>query len=290
MPQMPTIDSFDAAELEFLDVCPWCRSTSFRTLFHERGFSYVECEHCTLIFLQPRVKEEFISRLYDGDAYHVDTNIAYTRRVGERRLHLLGRLAPQARVFEDGAGMGAFVAACQQQGLEAGGCDLGQDAVQKAKRLFGVDLHHGTLETAGVAEGSLDVLAGFNLLSHLYHPWDYMQHASRLLKPGGRWFIRTGDRSGVMKHVRRGNWSAPEHTFHYNRRLLGEMADAANLKITQVIPAFDSDFPYFLFDYSRPQTSVTRQLAAYACSYSILFWNMFKLPKDDVYIVMRRID
>lgn len=292
MPDMPSIDQFNVDQLESLRNCPLCTSENASHLFDERGWSYWQCRKCTLIYLNPRLREEYIGLIYDDDTYHTATNRAYTRRLGEKQLNLLRKfgvdLGPESKVFEDGAGMGAFVAACVAEGIDASGSDLGHDAIDKAKQLFDVDLHLGTLDSAGVPEGTLDVLVGFNLLSHLYEPWTYADRAHRLLKPGGYWFVRTGDRSGIMKRVGGGRWSAPEHIFHFTKRSLVAIAGTHGFDLVRTVPAFDSSFPNLLAAYSRSGTRPTHRIATKVHSYSYLAWTLLGLPKEDRYFLFQK--
>jgi hypothetical protein len=133
---------------------------------------------------------------------------------------------------------------------------------------------------AELGESSVDVFASFNLLSHVYLPWEYLKRVSHLLVPDGRLLLRTGDRSGSFRNLRWGQWSAPEHVFHYNASILREMMNAAQLTVERIIPAFDSDYPYFLYDYSHgSQPSRLRKAARLACGLSVLTWNTLGLKK-----------
>lgn len=291
---MPAFDQFTRDHLEQLSACPWCRSTEASYMFDEQGWSYWQCGNCSLIYLNPRLKETCIGLIYDDETYHAATNLAYNKRLGEKQLDLLrGFGAPLGRdsnVFEDGAGMGAFVAACRAAGIDANGSDLGQDAIEKAKHNFNVDLHFGTLGTVGIEDGSLDVLAGFNLLSHLYEPWAYADQVRRLLKPGGYWFVRTGDRAGVMSRVGRGHWSAPEHVFHYTGRVLNDIAQESGLTYVRSVPAFDSSFPNLLAGYGNSGSGLSHRVARKIHSYSNIAWTIARLPKEDKYVLFRRMD
>jgi SAM-dependent methyltransferase len=285
---MPQITEFTESQIEALHSCPWCHSQSTEYLFSESGFPYVQCRNCTLIYLQKRVREENLEMVYT-DSYHVAADGAWVRRTAEKRLNLFGKLPPRARIHEDGAGTGAFVAVCRSRGFECTGNDLGIGSIQIANEMFGVDLVHGPVEAVGLEPRSIDAFACFNLLSHVYCPWEYLANISKLLAPTGVLLLRTGDRSGHFRNLRWGNWSAPEHVFHYTDSVLKGMASAANLIIERTIPAFDSDYPYFLHNYSNtPGSSLSKKLARRVSSYSVLIWNLLKLPKDDVFVMARR--
>jgi SAM-dependent methyltransferase len=285
MRSMPAVTEFTPAQLETLHICPYCASSSSKYLFVERGFNYQECRSCSLIFLGTRVREEFVGAVYDAEGYHSATPTAATRRTAEKRVALLGKLPPSARVVEDGAGDGLFVAACRRAGYQAIGCDLGADAVAKAHQLNDIELRHSSLQGLGLEASSMQAVASFNLLSHLYQPWEYMREVSRILRPGGVWLTRVGDKTGWKKRLARGNWSAPEHVYHFPIRLVVEMADRAGLKLTRVQPAFDSDFPQVLSRLSRFSSGPLGTVARRAGQASLLTWIALGLPRDDYYLL-----
>lgn len=284
---MPSVDQFETDQLETVEECPWCESPRRTYVFAEKGYPHFQCADCSLIYLGTRLKEEFVPLIYDNDAYHAAVDCAWVKRTGEKRLNLLGPLPPGSRIFEDGAGAAGFLAACQARGHQATGCDLGLDAVRTAKELFDVDLQHGTMTSLGLPDASLDVMANFNLMSHLYEPWAYLEEARRILTDDGLLFIRTGLRDGPMKYVRRGEWSAPEHVFHYTRRALEQMLSHAGFRIERIAPAFDSDFPYFLYRFGQGGNSRLHRLGRKISGYSAFAWTLLKLPKDDVFIFAR---
>jgi SAM-dependent methyltransferase len=240
-----------------------------------------------LIFLRVRVREEVVHAIYDAP-YHSSRNLKHARWVGEKRLALLGDLPKDARIVEDGAGNGAFLRAALDHGFVARGCDLGLNSIEIAKSAFGVELVHGRLADLAIEPGSLDVVASFNLLSHLYEPWRYIESVAALLKPGGRWLCRTGDRSGFMGRVGHGDWSAPEHVFHFTARVLHEMAERANLRWRWQTPAFDSDFPYLFLRYGREGDTPLRRVLKRGSSLFIRGWSRLGLPKEDIYFIAER--
>jgi SAM-dependent methyltransferase len=288
MRTMPPITQFPLSKLETLYACPYCGCAETRYLFVERGFPYVECRECGLIFLATRVKQQNVGEIYDNEGYHSDQPTRATRRTAEKRAALLGSLPRGAKVIEDGAGNGLFVAACRARGFDATGCDLGADAVAKAAQVAGVELVHGTLASLGLAAASRDAVACFNLLSHLYEPWAYVREVSRLLRPGGIWLTRVGDRAGWKKRMGRGDWSAPEHVFHYPLDLVQRMAAEAGLRCEYSRPAFDSDFPNLLGKVARAVPGAGGRALAIGNQVLLRTWLALKLPRDDYYLRFRK--
>ena len=283
MRSMPAVTEFQPAELETLHACPFCKSERARYLFSERGFSYQQCRDCALIFLGTRVREDFVGRVYDTEGYHSAQPSAATRRTAQKRVALLA-LPKGAAIVEDGAGDGLFVAACRAAGYDASGCDLGADAVAKAAQAHGVTLARSTLDGLSLPPGSVDGVASFNLLSHLYRPWDYMREVERILRPGGVWLTRVGDKTGWKKALARGRWSAPEHVFHFPLALVERMAEESGLKLVFKRPAFDSDFPQLLSQLGKGKRGPLGSIGRRAATASMLTWLALGLPRDDYYL------
>jgi 2-polyprenyl-3-methyl-5-hydroxy-6-metoxy-1,4-benzoquinol methylase len=289
MVMMPDISRFTQEQLETLAACPWCKDSSPLPMFVEKGFPYVQCQKCELIYLQTRVRQEHLGAVY-GEDYHSQVDARYAWRNGEKRLDLLGALPSGARIHEDAAGSGAFVAVCQQRGFHCTGNDLGVGSIKTAKDMFGVALTHGTVADAELKPGSLDVFAAFNLLSHLYEPWNYFRSVAELLSPTGVLLLRTGNRVGHFRTFQWGRWSAPEHVFHYTISTIRDMMRASGLEIVRMVPAFDSDYPYFMSKQAEDGSlhPVVRRTARRCWSLSVLTWNYLRLPKDDVFIIASR--
>lgn len=287
MPEMPQLADFVDDELECVPRCHYCGEGASRELFSENGFPHVQCEGCSLIYLRIRVRQSHVHRIYDGP-YHEAGSPGYAYKVAVQRLALLGRLPVGAKIVEDGAGVGAFVAAAREAGHHALGCDLGSDAIRRAQEWFGVELTQGALGSLALPPASVNAVASFNLLSHLYEPWTYMRQVAEILAPGGRWICRTGDRRGFMAYVGRGRWSAPEHVFHFTRPVLKQMVAAAGLNWVYDKPAFDSDFPYVLMNFAKSGKGWSHRAAGFATKVAIKGWSACGLPKEDIYFVAER--
>lgn len=288
MAKMPHRNKFDLIQLDTLTCCPWCKGNDAISLFVEKGWPYVQCCNCKLIYLSTRIKEEYVHLLYDQDEYHDSSNLRWLANNGEKRLALLGNINQEAVIFEDGAGSGSFIAACLKRNYKASGCDLGLDAIKQAHEIFGVSIHNNTLIGMSLGSSSVDYLVSFNLMSHLYQPWNYLKECRRVLKDNGTLLIRTGDRTGPMRDIGWGHWSAPEHVFHFPRDTFSNMLEEAGLCIVTRIPAFDSDYPYWLFNLRKHnKASILREPINFFVRFIYWCWIVLRLPKDDVFYIIK---
>lgn len=280
--------NIDPKLIERIDNCPYCQEYQSKYIFTENGFPYFECLSCQLIFLQTRLKEENLGILYNDQTYHKPQISQYHFFVARRRLEMFRNLPKEARIHEDGAGIGNFVAEAKKRGYQVTGSDLGADSVSKAKELCDVSLFQGKIQDLGIKFETLDGFAAFNLFSHLYSPWNYISYVSSLLKPGGQFLTLTANRLGFFRYLYKGRWGAPEHVYHFNVPLIRKFLATAGLECVMVKPAFDSDFPYLFYETSRNSTGLKKKITSGICRGSIRAWNLLSLPKDDVYILAKK--
>ncbi len=283
MREMPHISSVDEQKIESLAACPSCSSNNNELLFKEKGYGYYLCE-CELIFLNPRIKEKDVGFIYEGSAYHSYINSDYQSIIAKKRLELFPNLNEGDRLHEDGASNGFFLQYAKTRNLNCTGSDISQEASEAAKKTYGVDVQAAALEKVQLPPKSLNALASFNVLCHVYRPWEYLKACYDLLDDGGYLLLRTGDRNSYFRKVQQGNWSAPEHVYHFSYSYLKKELSSLGFKEIKKIPAFDSDYPYFLFDSAQKGNP----LAKFICQNTIRLWNLLKLPKDDIYILCKK--
>lgn len=277
-------EHFESDNLEVIDKCPYCASSTSTHVANEVGFDYLQCDACEIIYLTPRVKEKFAHLIYDYD-YHISPNKDYEQIIARKRLALFRFQTGGLRIHEDGAGIGSFAYVAKQAGHDVSASDFGGDSIEKAKAMFGMDVAQGSLEDQNLKSSSLDGLACFNLMCHLYTPWKYIEEVSRVLKPDGFFLCRTGDRRGFFKKW--GNLGAPEHNFHYNRKILVRMLRENGLVLRRFFPAFDSDFPFNLILPDAERSAASRAKITLARTIHRT-WTSLKLPKEDIFFLAQK--
>lgn len=285
---LPSYEETSHSQIERISKCPYCLGKHSSFFAKENGWRYVICRACGLIRLEERIKEQYISTIYNCD-YHRKKNIGYELKVAKKRLGLL-RLESHRpiRIHEDGAGIGAFAFTALKQGHVISASDLGQDSVDQARELFDITIEKKSIEELEVPKGSLDAFACFNLLSHLYEPWNYIDRVASLLRPGGIFIFRTGNRKGIFKHY--GELSAPEHVYHYHSGITKKLCQANGLKLIREIPAFDSDVPLSII-HSRLISGLPNRIKKPARLAGLLthrIWNFCKLPKEDYFYLFKK--
>ena len=87
-----------------------------------------------------------------------------------------------------------------------------------AQKKFGERVYNGTLENAGFADETFDLVALSDLLEHVPSPLSFLKEVWRILKPGGMVMIVTPNAASVTERLMRGKWShyKSEHLYYFS--------------------------------------------------------------------------
>lgn len=92
-------------------------------------------------------------------------------------------------LLDVGTGCGFFLATAQKRGWEANGIEPSVQSVEVAQREYGLDLFKGTLQEYD-GNVQFDAVTFINVLDHSAEPWEEIERARGLLKPGGLIYLR----------------------------------------------------------------------------------------------------
>lgn len=199
--------------------CPVCRSQSARYLFSQKeSFSYsgidkdyifdlVQCVHCSMTYVNPRLKEDVALEIYrqdlietckHGDAHDETKGAlfdAYHARIDERKEHFSGivdaisRKISHGRMLEIGSSFGYFVQQCQEGGYQAYGIEPSRGCASFAREALGLrNIASATWEDDPFPI-LFDVVCMLSVIEHLYHPVACLRYVDSRLKAGGYLFL-----------------------------------------------------------------------------------------------------
>ena len=139
--------------MESLNKCPICDHESHKEFLlvndysiTKEDFHIVQCDGCDFKFTNPRPAQNEIGKYYESDEYvsHSDTNEGIVNKIYQmvkvctlsKKLALLNRLRPKGNVLDIGAGTGAFLKFCGDNGWEITGVEPDESARKIAPFLF----------------------------------------------------------------------------------------------------------------------------------------------------------
>ena len=204
-----------------------------------RHHAIVQCVQCGLVYTNPRLDGQDILDSYVA----VEDPLYLQERDGrvltfERHLRPLEKIKPPpGRLLDVGAYTGVFVEIAGRHGWDAWGLEPSHWAVSEARRL-GLHMIEGTLASADLSEASFDVVTLWDVIEHVTDPYDEIQRAYRLLKPGGLLVVHTMDIDSLFAKVmgRRWPWLMEMHIYYFSRRTLAAMLEKAGFGILRASP------------------------------------------------------
>jgi 2-polyprenyl-3-methyl-5-hydroxy-6-metoxy-1,4-benzoquinol methylase len=111
----------------------------------------------------------------------------------ERRraaLMFLGDRSP-GTILDIGCGQGTFLAVMAKRGWSVAGVDFDIEAVAAARRLHGIDVRVGTVDTVVDTGSNFDVVTASHVIEHVPDPLEFLIQCRKLLRPGGCVVLRT---------------------------------------------------------------------------------------------------
>lgn len=174
--------------------CPLCASASCHPRVTKHGFTYVTCNGCRFVYVNPQLTQEAIRDIYNDEDlrefFFKELLLPHIERDQkpefEARLHELQKLTqkPNPRLLDIGCAAGLFLSLAGQRGFDAEGLELNQHYVDYVKAHRPVKVYPKLLEEMQYPDGSFDVVTLWDVLEHLPKLMDTLKETSRILRQG----------------------------------------------------------------------------------------------------------
>jgi 2-polyprenyl-3-methyl-5-hydroxy-6-metoxy-1,4-benzoquinol methylase len=177
--------------------CPLCGSPDHRPLFVKRGYTFVRCGACRLVFANPQVDEaRAIERYGSSESADLWAEVLLSERQLELDRPKFEAIAEElepfrgdARLLDVGCSIGLFLDVARARGFDGVGIEFGERALQHARGELGLEVLDVPLADAGFADASFDVVTVLSVLEHTNDPRAMLRDVARVLKPGGALYV-----------------------------------------------------------------------------------------------------
>lgn len=226
--------------------CPVCGQAAPVPLFVKDGYTLVRCGGCGCVYVGEDPASIDFDALY-GEAYYTGGSEAvfadYVGQEAARRAHARRKLAvlrwlppriPRSgRLLDVGCAAGFFLAEARAH-YTVQGVELSTWSSAYARERLGLPVVTGTLQQAALPSDHFDVVTLWDVIEHVPDPVPLLAEAARVLKPGGRLVLSTGDWDSAYAQRRRADWhlmTPPWHLTMFGRRTLALAAQRAGLRV-----------------------------------------------------------
>lgn len=175
-----------------------------------------------------------------------------------QRLRLTRRLLPPpARLVDAGAGRGRFVAHARTAGYtDAIGVEPTVRGVDQARARYGLALEQATIQDAGVAASSADVVTLWHVLEHVDDPAATLDVLRRWLRPGGVLVVGVPNLDSWQARIGGRRWyhlDLPRHRTHFTARGLARLLSDRGFDVVRTTHVLGEHNPYGMW-----QSAVSR--------------------------------
>tara|TARA_Y100000766_G_scaffold285409_1_gene308658 strand:+ start:16361 stop:17314 length:954 start_codon:yes stop_codon:yes gene_type:complete len=171
--------------------CPHCHSDQFSKVFKLNGFRHVQCNNCNSVYVTPRLKDDYIDKLYT-DSYYSEMFTKSMIPFFDKRKRILGQnkydqilkySVKKGSVLDIGCGVGELIDVFKDNDWDSDVVELNPAAIEwLEKRGHNVNkIHFADYNT----DKKYDVVMAWNVIEHVLDPKDFVKKAFDLLKPGG---------------------------------------------------------------------------------------------------------
>lgn len=226
--------------------CPACGSAAGQALFDKDGWTIAQCPDCGSAFVAQDPAAIDFAALYDVSYYSGGSRGVFADYVGQeaarraharRKLWLLRHLPPRlpasGRLLDVGCAAGFFLAEAQLH-YAVQGVELSDWSSDYARTRLGLPVVTGTLQQAALPSASFDIVTLWDVVEHVPDPVPLLAEAARVLRPGGRLVLTTGDWGSDYARRQRSGWhlmTPPWHLSYFTRASMQTAAARAGLRL-----------------------------------------------------------
>jgi SAM-dependent methyltransferase len=225
--------------------CNACGAPNPRGLFQRDGYHIVECARCGLVYVGEDPAQIDLQALYDEGYYTGGVEGVFADYMGQaparraaarRRVFSLRRLRRHGRLLDVGCAAGFFLVEAAVH-YAVRGVELSEYSSRFARESFGLDVRTGSLHSAGFGAAQFDIVTLWDVIEHVPDPAAVLAEVARVLAPGGRVVLTTGDIGSAYARERGAQWhlmTPPWHLYFFSRATLATLAARAGLRVLHV--------------------------------------------------------
>jgi SAM-dependent methyltransferase len=215
---------------ERVSACLWCGGRLEDPRLRLRG--RVRCPHCGSQTTDPMPSPSELAVAYGGWYRPAEGRFSgggdkLLRRLRGRGAIRLDEVAPAGPILDVGCGDGTLIDALRAHGREA----VGLERESRRDDVLDLDISE--------VEGEYAAIVFWHSLEHLYDPRAALEHAYRLLKPGGTLVVVVPNIASLQAHLFGDGWLAldlPRHLVHLSDRALVDGLGETGFEVEHTSP------------------------------------------------------
>lgn len=194
----------------------------------------VKCNNCGLIFINPRLKSDFIIQGYSKGSDENFVSQAKGRELTfEKSLKLIEKYSKKGKILDIGTAGGSFLHVAKKRGWEVYGIEPNKWLCEWSKKNYGLDIKPGTLSDYKFEDNYFDVVTLWDVLEHVPDPKALLSEINNILKKDGLLIVNYPDIGSLVSKIMGRKWVflLSVHLFYFNQETIKKMLGSTNFKI-----------------------------------------------------------
>ena len=241
-----------ALKSEFVHVpCPACGSEKAKKIFEKYELTYVLCSNCETMYINPRPTPAILENYYTRSEHYAYWN-SYIFPASEeaRRRKIFGPRAERITdicrrnkveggvLLEVGAGFGTFCEEVRRLGLfrEVIAVEPTPDLAETCRRR-GLEVIEKPIQQIQLGADTIDVVANFEVIEHVFSPQEFLRSCSNLLSPGGLFIVTCPNVKGFDIAVLQNHSNSVdvEHLNYFHPASLSHLVEKCGFEVLEVL-------------------------------------------------------
>jgi len=225
--------------------CPVCGATDSREIFKKSGGTYVACNKCEMIFLNPVFKDDELVRYYQlnnsNQALAHNSETEFYRRIYTSGLDLICKYKSSGNLLDIGCSSGFFLDIAANKfsphGIELNKAEV---AIARAKGHPVWDQPIDMVDFEG--NDKFDVISLWDVFEHIKDGKSYLQKLKGKLKSDGVIFLQIPSADSLAARIMRDKcnmFDGLEHVNLYSYRTITALALASGYKVQGIESIID---------------------------------------------------
>jgi len=224
--------------------CPVCDEDDARVLFQKNGGTYVRCNRCTMIYLNPVLNDHALEEYYSSNTSLQSVNHQLEREFYEKiyqsGLDQITRAVSGNRVLDVGCSSGLFLDVARNFGWHTYGTELNQTereiAITSGHVLLG-----GTIEDVPKTE-TFDAITLWDVFEHLKNGRRFLELVRSFLAPSGVLFLQIPNGESLAARVLQEKcnmFDGIEHVSLYSIETITRLLETCNWRVESISSVID---------------------------------------------------
>ena len=204
--------------------CPVCGEEKNTPKFTINTYRIVECQICSHEFAEVRATRDSVDQIYSDEYffggedgypdYTIEGGMLIKR--GEQYADIVGSFMKSGLLVDIGAAAGFIMKGFENKGWEVKGLEPNSSMVHYGKKVLGLDIKVGTIESARF-DIQADLVTLIQVIPHLYDLNSSINSINSILKTGGYVLIETWNKDSMTARILARNWHeySPPSTINF---------------------------------------------------------------------------